>query len=59
LVTGAVRTADRRDRGLPDIGQFLSKERIAQGLAELFGVPVSAGTRLASPAARRPGSAGS
>ena len=36
------------------IGQFLSKKRTAQALAELFGVPLSSGTvRLSHPVSRR------
>ena len=37
-------------------GQFLSKQRTAQALAELFGVPLSSGTvaALTARAARRP-----
>jgi transposase len=46
------------------IGQFLSKERTAQALAELFGIPLSPGTvagvtavaRMAEPGWPRPGS---
>jgi transposase len=41
---GAIRAADRRDHRLPVHGQFLSKERTAQALAELFGIPLSSGT---------------
>ena len=41
---GAVRAADHRDRLYLYVGQFLSKKRTAQALAELFDTPVSEGT---------------
>ncbi|GAA1857221.1 IS66 family transposase [Actinomadura bangladeshensis] len=41
---GAVRAERRGDRRLLYSGQFLSKDRTARALAELFGTPVSAGT---------------
>ena len=42
---GAVRAADRGGRqSTLYLGQFLSKDRTAQALAELFGVPLSPGT---------------
>ena len=37
------------------MGQFLSKERTAQALAELFGIPLSSGTGLTARAAGRLG----
>ena len=40
-------------------GQFLSKQRTAQALAELFGVPLSSGTVAAQPPAPPGGWAGS
>ncbi len=40
-------------------GQFLSKDRTALALAELFGIPCSSGTAAGSPPARPGGSAGS
>lgn len=42
--TGAVRTQGHRDHLNLYIGQFLSKKRTAQALAELFGTPASEGT---------------
>jgi transposase len=41
---GAVRAADAAVIVYLYIGQFLSKKRTAQALAELFGVPLSSGT---------------
>ncbi|MCU1648025.1 MAG: hypothetical protein JWN03_8300 [Nocardia sp.] len=41
---GAVRAARDRDRDYLYVGQFLSKARTAQALAELFGTPLSGGT---------------
>ncbi len=41
---GAVRPVDRRDHRVLYIGQFLSKQRTAQALAEMFGIPLSSGT---------------
>jgi hypothetical protein len=45
---GAVRGADHRILVYLYAGQFLSKQRTAKALSELFGVPISAGTVAAA-----------
>lgn len=51
--TGVPPAADHRDRPVSVWGQFLSKKRTAQALAELFGTPVSEGTVAAMSRTRR------
>lgn len=44
VMSGALLATGCRDHRLFYIGQFLSKQRTAQALAELFGIPLSPGT---------------